>query len=122
MPLGQRGVERLLAAQNIWVSTVRPDGRPHLTPVWFSYLDEKLYICIDPDSVKACNLKVNPHITLALEDGQHPLICEGKASPVQKPYLEEVRSEFRRKYEWEIETDSRYNFLVEIEPQKWLTW
>jgi hypothetical protein len=26
--------ERMTAARNYWLSTVRPDGRPHLSPVW----------------------------------------------------------------------------------------
>ena len=41
IPSGSKGLlpwgfaeERMAAAQNYWVATVRPDGRPHLTPAW----------------------------------------------------------------------------------------
>ena len=27
-------LERITAARNYWVSTVKPDGSPHATPVW----------------------------------------------------------------------------------------
>jgi pyridoxamine 5'-phosphate oxidase-like protein len=31
---------RLVAAHNYWISTTRPDGRPHAMPVWGLWLDE----------------------------------------------------------------------------------
>ena len=61
--------QRLQSEGNIWVTTVRPDGRPHLTPVWFVWHAGKAYICISPDSVKARNLSRNPRVALALENG-----------------------------------------------------
>ncbi|HLE28937.1 MAG TPA: pyridoxamine 5'-phosphate oxidase family protein, partial [Anaerolineales bacterium] len=60
---------RLDSAQNVWVATVRPDGRPHLVPVWFVMDGGRWYICTAPDSVKARNLQTNSRIALALEDG-----------------------------------------------------
>jgi hypothetical protein len=122
MALSEKSIARLETDQNIWVSTVRPDGRPHLTPVWFAYLDPSIYICIDPASVKAHNLELNRRVVLALEDGLHPVICEGEAQAVARPYPEAVKDAFFRKYEWQIESDSQYNYLVEIQPLKWLAW
>jgi nitroimidazol reductase NimA-like FMN-containing flavoprotein (pyridoxamine 5'-phosphate oxidase superfamily) len=122
MALSEESKAWLATDQNIWVSTVRPNGRPHLTPVWFAYLDPRIYICIDPASVKARNLELNPRVVLALEDGLHPVICEGEASAVTRPYPEEVKDAFLRKYEWQIESESQYNYLVEIQPHKWLAW
>jgi hypothetical protein len=62
---------------NIWFTSVRPDGRPHMVPIWFVYHDEKIFIGIDPASVKSRNIQHNPQVVMALEDGTHPLICEG---------------------------------------------
>jgi hypothetical protein len=122
MALDNDAKTRLRTDQNIWVGSVRLDGRPHLSPVWFVYLDDKLFICIDPNSVKARNLAANPQIVLALEAGLHPVICEGTAASVPRPYPPLVTAEFFRKYEWEIDKDSQYNHLIEITPQKWLVW
>ncbi len=114
--------QKLELNKNIWVATVRSDGRPHLSPVWFIFLAGKLYICIDPKSVKSKNLNSNPNITLALEDGLHPLICEAQAAFVSQPYPSEVLAYFQHKYEWDILQDKDYNQLLEISPMRWLNW
>lgn len=113
---------RLQAARNIWFANVRPDGRPHLTPVWFVWHDAALYVCIEPEGVKGRNIQTNPQVALALEDGTHPIICEGTASPVSQPWPPEVVAQFQSKYDWNITTDKRYRLLVKVTPQKWLSW
>ena len=114
--------ERLERAPNIWVSTVRPDGRPHLVPVWFVWVEGRIYICIEPESRKGRNLDANPNITVALEDAAHPVICEGEGRFLPKPWPEPVIVAFRDKYDWDISDGGRYSGLVEIAPRKWLTW
>jgi hypothetical protein len=106
----------------IWVATVRPEGRPHLVPVWFVWEDPKIFLSIDPASVKSHNIAANPWMALALEDGTHPVICEGQAFPVSPPLPEEITRRFLSKYDWDILTEKQYNLLVEIHPKKWLVW
>lgn len=36
--------QRLEEARNYWLATVRPDGHPHVTPVWGVWLDGALYV------------------------------------------------------------------------------
>ncbi len=55
---GRRQLER---AEVYWISTVRPDGRPHVTPLLSVWLDRALYFCTGPDERKAKNLAQNPH-------------------------------------------------------------
>ena len=57
-----QALARLESEANIWLATVRADGRPHLTPVWFAWHNEKLYACIEAGSVKARNLGQNRRI------------------------------------------------------------
>ena len=115
--------QRLRSENNIWVATVRPDGRPHLTPVWFIWHDRKVYICIDPASVKARNLALNERIALALEDGSAPIIVEGVGRRIDGPNRPPgVVDAFQRKYNWNIIGDGQYSLLVEITPQKVLNW
>lgn len=120
--LSQETLEKLNQATNIWFASVRSDSRPHLTPVWFVYYAFHLYVSIDPKSIKNRNLASNPNVSLALEDGSHPLICEGQAAFIQQPYSSEIVALFQKKYDWDIREDDHYSQLVEITPRKWLAW
>lgn len=75
----------LEAAEVFWLSTVRPDGRPHVTPLLAVWLDDALYFCTSPPERKAKNLDHNPHCILTT--GRNSLdgldiVVEGKAREV----------------------------------------
>ncbi|MDI5970625.1 pyridoxamine 5'-phosphate oxidase family protein [Streptomyces sp. SL13] len=59
-----RARDRLRAAEVFWLSTVRPDGRPHVTPLISVWVDDALYFCTGPDERKARNLAANPHVVM----------------------------------------------------------
>lgn len=113
---------RLAEARNLWVATVRPDGSPHLVPVWFAFHHGKFFFCIDPDSVKARNLRGNPIAALALEDGSSPVICRVIAKAHEGPLPEDVAAHFRHKYEWDLTQEEEYTLLIEAVPLRWLVW
>lgn len=74
--------ERLRKETIIWLSTVRPDGRPHLVPVWFLWEGSTVLIFSQPNNQKIRNLRQNPNVMLALEsngDGSDVVTIEGKA-------------------------------------------
>ena len=77
---------RLRDEQNIWLATTRPDGRPHLTPIWFVYVDDRFYVCTSSKAVKARNVRANAKASVALESGSQPMIAEGDAR-VSEPAL-----------------------------------
>jgi hypothetical protein len=118
----EAALEKLANAANMWFASVRPDARPHLTPVWFVHANRRVYVSIDPKSVKFRNLAANPNVALALEDGNHPLIGEGQAALIDPPYPDEVVQLFQKKYDWDITTEGQYSQLVEIKPRKWIGW
>ncbi len=99
-------------ARNVWFATVRPDGRPHLVPIWFVVEGGRWYVCTSPGSVKARNLKANPAVALALEDGDHPYVVEGQARPVD--VTAGVAQKFLAKYDWDITAESQYTQLIEV--------
>jgi uncharacterized pyridoxamine 5'-phosphate oxidase family protein len=77
---------QLETAEVFWISTVRLDGRPHVTPLISVWLDGALYFCTGPDERKARNLARNPHCILttgcnALDKGLD-VVVEGKAALV----------------------------------------
>jgi general stress protein 26 len=48
-------------AELFWVSSVRLDGRPHVTPVVGVWVDGALYFGSGPEEQKSKNLGANPH-------------------------------------------------------------
>jgi nitroimidazol reductase NimA-like FMN-containing flavoprotein (pyridoxamine 5'-phosphate oxidase superfamily) len=77
---------RLADAEVFWISTVRPDGRPHVTPLIAVWLDDALYFCTGPSERKARNITRNPHCILTtgcneLGEGMD-LVVEGDAVQV----------------------------------------
>lgn len=104
--------QRLEQARNLWLATVRPDGRPHLVPIWFVVADGRWYICTSPHSVKARNLQANPRVALALEDGDHPYVVEGTARRVVPP--EAAVRKFKAKFDWDVTADADYGAVFEI--------
>lgn len=75
--------ERLAAAELFWISTVRPDGRPHVTPLLAVWADGALHFCTGPEERKARNLEHDPHVVLTTGtntwDKGYDLVVEGEA-------------------------------------------
>ncbi|GGP53392.1 pyridoxamine 5'-phosphate oxidase family protein [Streptomyces calvus] len=93
----------LEAAEIFWVSTVRPDGRLHVTPVIAAWHDGALYFSTGRQEQKAKNLAHDAHCVLttggnSLAEGLD-LVVEGEAKPVTDPaLLEEVIAAYEAKY------------------------
>ena len=81
-------VEQLTSAENYWLSSVRPDGRPHVVPRWGTFIDGRLYYDGSPETRHARNIMKNPNVTLHLENGYKVVIMEGTSKPAPKPDLE----------------------------------
>jgi nitroimidazol reductase NimA-like FMN-containing flavoprotein (pyridoxamine 5'-phosphate oxidase superfamily) len=79
-------VRRMEAAEVFWLSTVRPGGRPHVTPLLCVWVDSALYFCTGPGERKAQNLLANAQCVLTagrdrLDDGLD-VVVEGEAVKV----------------------------------------
>lgn len=121
-PLTEEASKKLESQKIIWFGSVRPDGRPHLVPIWFVWLEDHLYVSTEPKSVKSRNLQTNQNVALALEDGAHPVICEGIAQIILPPWSDEIKTAFLNKYEWDLDKETQYNELIEVTPERWLVW
>jgi nitroimidazol reductase NimA-like FMN-containing flavoprotein (pyridoxamine 5'-phosphate oxidase superfamily) len=63
---GWEQTSRALAdAELFWVTTVRGDGRPHMTPLVAVWSDGTLYFCTGTGEQKAVNLRGNRHVILS---------------------------------------------------------
>ncbi|MEU5838847.1 PPOX class F420-dependent oxidoreductase [Streptomyces diacarni] len=55
------------------LATVRKDGRPHVTPVWFLLDDEgRLLFTTGSDSLKSASLHRDPRFALCVDDQEPP--------------------------------------------------
>jgi general stress protein 26 len=82
-------LEAIKQAEIFWISTVRTDGRPHVTPLVAVWLDDALHFSTGPDEQKAHNLAGNPHVVLTTgaNDWQTGLdvVIEGDATRITDP-------------------------------------
>ncbi len=65
-----------------YLSTVRPDGRPHSAGVGAMWYDGDMYIVSGPGTRKSKNLAQNPNCTLAMHLPGLDLMLEGTAARV----------------------------------------
>lgn len=73
-------------ARVYWLSTVRPDGRPHVTPLLGIWLDGALHFCTGASERKAKNLAHNDHCVLTTgrnELNGLDIVVEGDAAEVR---------------------------------------
>ena len=114
---------RLGREPTIWLSTVRRDGQPHMVPVYFIWLDQKIYIATSSYSQKYNNLRYNQNVSLALADSFNVVILEGEAHAAKRDTVEQIAEYFRHKYEWDFTKDKSDDWrLVEVTVQKILAW
>lgn len=88
---------RLLAR----IATVRPDGRPHIAPMWYWWDGTSMYMETPPNSVKANNLRANANcaITVDITEGGlrfKSVILEGRAELLED--LQDAEAMARRIY------------------------
>lgn len=86
-----------------WISTVRPDGRPHVTPLVGVWRAGAVYFTTGADERKALNLEENPACVITTGsnewDSGFDVVVEGAATRVQdSALLRGVADAFRHKY------------------------
>lgn len=102
---------RVLAeAQLFWLTTVRADGRPHVTPLVAVWLDGAAYFTTGGTEQKAVNLRGNPHVVLTTGcngwDSGLDVMVEGDAVRVfDQALLERLAGAWRGKWDgqWQFE-------------------
>ena len=115
--------QRLQNEPIVWLATVRPDGRPHLTPIWFCWVRDHFWICTNASAVKTRNISANHRVSVSLQSGTAPIVAEGHATIHQRPYPADVSAAFLTKFEWDItsaDNDGPYDAVIEIVPERWI--
>jgi nitroimidazol reductase NimA-like FMN-containing flavoprotein (pyridoxamine 5'-phosphate oxidase superfamily) len=128
--------EVLESAQMSWISTVRADGRPHVTPLVAVWLDGALHFTTGPAEQKAVNLRTNPNVVLTTGgsgwDQGLDVMVEGRARRVtDRPTLARLAAAWRTKWDgsWRYEvTDEGFTqegsvvLVFTVEPAKVLAF
>ena len=101
----------LETAEVSWLTTVRPDGRPHVTPLITVWADGAAHFCTGPDERKAKNLAHNGQCVLTTGTntfGGIDVVLDGEATNVADD------ATLRRLAEgWEAKYGSEWHFDVE---------
>lgn len=99
----------LETAELFWISTVRHDGRPHVTPLPAVWDDDHLHFCTGPAEQKAVNLAGNARVVLTTGSNQWKqgldVAVEGVAARVtDDTRLRGLADLWRRKYrgDWDF--------------------
>ena len=82
--------DRFERSRIYWLTTVRPDGRPHAVPVWGVWLDDRMHFGGGGTTRKARNLAANPAVVLHTESGEDVVIIEGTAFEVTDPHRQRL--------------------------------
>jgi general stress protein 26 len=103
--------QALEQAELFWVTTVRADGRPHMTPLVAVWSDGALHFCTGTGEQKAVNLRGNRHVILSTGcngwDQGLDVVVEGDA--VQVTDDETLR---RLAAAWTAKWDGRWQYQV----------
>jgi PPOX class probable F420-dependent enzyme len=65
------------------VATTRADGRPHVTPVWFTLDGDEIVFTTHETSLKAKAIRRDPRVAMCVDDQQPPftyVLVEGTAT------------------------------------------
>jgi general stress protein 26 len=100
---------RLEQALTYWLTTVRSDGRPHVTPLIGLWTHGSFYFCTSESEQKAKNLAQNKHCLVMISpdsgSGELDVVAEGEAEMVRdEACLQRVARGLMAKYDdWHVE-------------------
>jgi nitroimidazol reductase NimA-like FMN-containing flavoprotein (pyridoxamine 5'-phosphate oxidase superfamily) len=98
-------------AELFWITTVRADKRPHVTPLVAVWLEEAVHFCTGPSEQKAVNLRANPNVILTTGCNQWDrgldVVVEGEAVQVTDQRLLERLAEA-----WATKWDGSWRYEV----------
>lgn len=99
--INEKVAQRLQDEQIIWLTTVRADGTPQPTPVWFLWTDNAFLIFTQPAAFKVRNIQANPTVALNFHtdsDGGSVVVFTGTARLDPNSVSAEERAAYLKKY------------------------
>jgi general stress protein 26 len=128
-------VDVLSSSEMFWLSTVRRDGRPHVTPLPAIWLDGALHFCTGTAEQKTRNLEANPGCIVTTGTNQLrtglDVVVEGPAVPVtDTAQLERLAAIWKSKLDWDFDvadgafrdSEGRRGLVFGVTPTKVLSF
>jgi PPOX class probable F420-dependent enzyme len=117
----------------VWLSTVRPNGAPHIVPIWFWWDGEAILVFSKPDAQKVRNLRNRAQVMLALGDAEDDFdvgLLEGHAELLDQPTRRVMPPAHVRKYARQLRSiglsvekyAETYSQAIRIVPDRALGW
>lgn len=128
-PFGARAETRLKNDQIIWLTTVRHDGMPQPTPVWFLWENGTMLIFSEPNQQKIRNIQRDDKVALHFDSdgrGGNIVVFEGQAEILDSAPSQETFAAYFDKYREGIkglgmapdEMVKKYSTAIRIRPAK----
>ncbi|MCL4252032.1 MAG: TIGR03667 family PPOX class F420-dependent oxidoreductase [Anaerolineae bacterium] len=116
-------------AEYMWFTTVRADGQPQPTPVWFIYDGTTFLIYSQPTAQKIRNLTGNPKVALNLaisHDAEEFLVIMGDAALDRSVPAPSQNASYMRKYAESIPAidmtpesfDAMFSLAIRVTPTR----
>ena len=130
LELHDERLARLIREEKIaWLTTVRADGMPLPTPIWFWWDGEAFLIWSQPQAQKLRNIAQNPHVALNFNTdatGEVYAVFLGTAAIDPRPAPAEARQGFLRKYHDDIQMigytvekmSAEFSVLIRVTPDR----
>jgi hypothetical protein len=118
----ERAARLLAASRYYWLSTTRPDGRPHSVPVWAVWREGSLFFATGPGTVTARNLAANPNAVAHLDDPREVVIVEGTVSSRGQSVSRDVPDAYEAKYGWRLDSADPGMPFYELRAWTALAW
>jgi nitroimidazol reductase NimA-like FMN-containing flavoprotein (pyridoxamine 5'-phosphate oxidase superfamily) len=100
----QWALDRLTKSHNYMLTTVRPDGAPHVMPVWGVWLEGGWYFSTAVTSRKSRNLEQNPRCVVCNENAEEAVILEGTAHRLNDDEIPpRAFADYKTKYGWDLD-------------------
>lgn len=98
---GQRALQRLNSEYVIWLTTVRRDGTPFPSPVWYVWDGDTILVYSRADAPKVRNILQNSNVALHFDsdgDGGNIVVFTGRAEVDDHAGLSSQHEAYQAKY------------------------
>jgi len=127
-PTGAKAAALLEDAYVVWLTTVRPNGQPQASPVWFVVDDDEFLVYSLAGTARTANIAQNPRVSVNLDSnaGADVVVVEGEARITDGPnsldhpaYQAKYADGIARIGHTPESFAERYPVPIRIEPLRW---
>lgn len=117
----------------VWLSSVRPDGAPHVVPIWFVWDGESILVFSKPNAPKVRNLRADPRAMVAvgrpgpdfdveLVEVTAEIVPESSPGLLPDGFVGKYASLARRAGIAMDRFAATYSQPIRLHPTRWLGW